>query len=305
MQQIRIGMRSSISHRKDQYCKYVIHSICRAPSPLPPFGAFPVALEEPITTLPHTVFPTLNATGGYAPPYRPDSRASSCFSPMPTRDHQQDVHEEQIAIINQVSLQIRYSTQIPVFDNGNSFILNECVWPANQNSTQHSVVVGVIIAKYTHRIIDILVVCVFCCRDIYQKWCGSMPILVTMTYILVACLAQLTQHTATADPIILHDTHLSRFIKTIYICLRNVSFVEPSQRLQPTQQKKKIQKKRRMDLPIDETQQMYFHLLFVCVCICFQFGARLIQFFFWFDANKNGWSDGKYLLLLLFAVYFE
>lgn len=49
---------------------------------------------------------------------------------------------------------------------------------------------------------------------------------------------------------------------------------------------KKIQKKRRMDLPIDETQQMYFHLLFVCVCICFQFGARLIQFFFWFDANK-------------------
>lgn len=84
--------------------------ICRAPSPLPPFGAFPVALESPMNTLPHTVFPHLNATGGYIAPYRPDSRASSCFSPMPTRDHQQEVQEETAAIITQVST---------YFSNGN------------------------------------------------------------------------------------------------------------------------------------------------------------------------------------------
>ncbi|XP_013107559.1 uncharacterized protein LOC106087167 isoform X5 [Stomoxys calcitrans] len=67
----------------------------RAPSPfLPGPGCYEHALEEPINTLPQTVFPKLNPSGGYVPP-------SSTFQPMPTRDHQQDVAEEQATIVNQ------------------------------------------------------------------------------------------------------------------------------------------------------------------------------------------------------------
>ena len=72
---------------------------CRAPSPfLPGPGHYERALQVPVDTLPHTVFPKLNASGGYVPP--PEN---ACFSPMPTRDHLQDVAEEQAAIVNQVS----------------------------------------------------------------------------------------------------------------------------------------------------------------------------------------------------------
>ncbi|XP_054735666.1 uncharacterized protein LOC129242831 isoform X2 [Anastrepha obliqua] len=69
----------------------------RGPSPfLPGPGQYERALQLPVDSLPQTVFPKLNASGGYVPP-----RESGCFSPMPTRDHQQDVTEEQAAIVNQ------------------------------------------------------------------------------------------------------------------------------------------------------------------------------------------------------------
>lgn len=69
----------------------------RGPSPfLPGPSHFERALQLPVDTLPQTVFPQLNASGGYVAP--PD-----VFAPKPTRDHQQDVAEEQALIINQVS----------------------------------------------------------------------------------------------------------------------------------------------------------------------------------------------------------
>lgn len=69
----------------------------RGPSPfLPGPSHFERALQLPVDTLPQTVFPQLNASGGYVAP-------SDVFSPKPTRDHQQDVAEEQALIINQVS----------------------------------------------------------------------------------------------------------------------------------------------------------------------------------------------------------
>ncbi|CAD7083197.1 unnamed protein product [Hermetia illucens] len=74
----------------------------RAPSPfLPGPGHYETAMAAPVDTLPHTVFPKLNESGGYVPPARPDSSASSRFSPMPTRDHQQEVQEETAAIVKQ------------------------------------------------------------------------------------------------------------------------------------------------------------------------------------------------------------
>ncbi|XP_043651064.1 PDZ and LIM domain protein 4 isoform X5 [Drosophila teissieri] len=67
----------------------------RGPSPfLPGPSHFERALQMPVDTLPQTVFPPLNSSGGYEVP-------SAVFSPKPTRDHQQDVDEEQAAIVNQ------------------------------------------------------------------------------------------------------------------------------------------------------------------------------------------------------------
>ncbi|XP_039485025.1 PDZ and LIM domain protein 2 isoform X4 [Drosophila santomea] len=67
----------------------------RGPSPfLPGPSHFERALQLPVDTLPQTVFPQLNSSGGYEVP-------SAVFSPKPTRDHQQDVDEEQAAIVNQ------------------------------------------------------------------------------------------------------------------------------------------------------------------------------------------------------------
>ncbi|KAG4077421.1 hypothetical protein HA402_002848 [Bradysia odoriphaga] len=65
----------------------------RGPSPLPTYGAYEAALESPVNTLPHTEFPKLNESGGYVTP--------SCFSPMPTRDYQQEAAEETASIISQ------------------------------------------------------------------------------------------------------------------------------------------------------------------------------------------------------------
>lgn len=73
---------------------------CRCPSPLsypPGPESFESVLAEPVNFLPHTSFPSLNGSGGYIP------RPESCFSPMPTRDHLQEVEEETAAIVNQVS----------------------------------------------------------------------------------------------------------------------------------------------------------------------------------------------------------
>ncbi|XP_037940153.1 uncharacterized protein LOC119673023 isoform X3 [Teleopsis dalmanni] len=68
----------------------------RGPSPfLPGPGQYERALQLPVDSLPHTVFPKLNQSGGFVP------NDAARFSPMPTRDHQQDVAEEQAAIVNQ------------------------------------------------------------------------------------------------------------------------------------------------------------------------------------------------------------
>ncbi|XP_064541350.1 PDZ and LIM domain protein 7 isoform X9 [Drosophila montana] len=67
----------------------------RGPSPfLPGPSHFERALQLPVDTLPQTVFPQLNPSGGYVPP-------TSVFAPKATRDHQQDVAEEQALIVNQ------------------------------------------------------------------------------------------------------------------------------------------------------------------------------------------------------------
>ncbi|XP_011179626.1 uncharacterized protein LOC105210401 isoform X5 [Zeugodacus cucurbitae] len=72
----------------------------RGPSPfLPGPGQYERALQLPVDSLPQTVFPKLNASGGYVAPL--PQQQGGCFSPMPTRDHQQDVAEEQAAIVNQ------------------------------------------------------------------------------------------------------------------------------------------------------------------------------------------------------------
>lgn len=74
----------------------------RAPSPLPSGpGSYGAALNSPVTTLPHTVFPSLNSSGGYVTPIRPPSRNSNNFSPRLSRDFQSE--DEQSAILNQVS----------------------------------------------------------------------------------------------------------------------------------------------------------------------------------------------------------
>lgn len=68
----------------------------RAPSPLPSFGTYEAALEAPVNSLPRTEFPKLNESGGYVTP--------TCFSPMPTRDYQQEAADETSSIISQVGI---------------------------------------------------------------------------------------------------------------------------------------------------------------------------------------------------------
>ncbi|XP_034480237.1 uncharacterized protein LOC117786232 isoform X3 [Drosophila innubila] len=71
------------------------HHPHRGPTPfLPGPSHFERALQLPVDTLPQTVFPQLNASGGYV-------ASSDVFAPKATRDHQQDVAEEYAAIINQ------------------------------------------------------------------------------------------------------------------------------------------------------------------------------------------------------------
>lgn len=70
---------------------------------MPRYGSYEAAMEKPIDSLPQTLFPHLNNSGGYIPPPRPESRTSR-FSPMPTRDYQQDELEEAAAIDIQVSV---------------------------------------------------------------------------------------------------------------------------------------------------------------------------------------------------------
>lgn len=70
---------------------------------MPRYGSYEAAMEKPIDNLPHTLFPHLNDSGAYIP--RPESH-NSRFSPMPTRDYQQDELEEAAAIEIQVSVLI-------------------------------------------------------------------------------------------------------------------------------------------------------------------------------------------------------
>ncbi|XP_039150338.1 PDZ and LIM domain protein 3 isoform X6 [Drosophila simulans] len=84
----------------------------RGPSPfLPGPSHFERALQLPVDTLPQTVFPQLNSSGGYEVP-------STVFSPKPTRDHQQDVDEEQAAIVNQV-FHKQFNSPIGLYSNNN------------------------------------------------------------------------------------------------------------------------------------------------------------------------------------------
>ncbi|XP_052846853.1 PDZ and LIM domain protein 3 isoform X6 [Drosophila gunungcola] len=84
----------------------------RGPSPfLPGPSHFERALHMPVDTLPQTVFPQLNSSGGYEVP-------STVFSPKPTRDHQQDVDEEQAAIVNQV-FHKQFNSPIGLYSNNN------------------------------------------------------------------------------------------------------------------------------------------------------------------------------------------
>lgn len=78
----------------------------RAPSPLPPGpGSYNAALNSPVATLPYTVFPNVNSSGGYVSPFRPASRNSNNFSPRPSRDYFNETEDEHSAILNQVSLE--------------------------------------------------------------------------------------------------------------------------------------------------------------------------------------------------------
>lgn len=72
-------------------------ALIRGSSPLPTLGTYDAALESPLNSLPRTEFPKLNESGGYITP---------CFSPMPTRDYQQEAAEETASIISQVPLSL-------------------------------------------------------------------------------------------------------------------------------------------------------------------------------------------------------
>lgn len=79
----------------------------RSPSVIPPYRPeinllqfdFNEQAEQAAQLLPQTNFQAISDCGSS----RPGSRISN-FSPMPTRDHQQDTREEQAAITTQVKL---------------------------------------------------------------------------------------------------------------------------------------------------------------------------------------------------------
>lgn len=75
----------------------------RSPSAVPPYRSdinlLQYAFNEAANLLPQSPFQVINNENGST---RPNSRISN-FSPMPTRDHQQEVSEEVVAITTQVS----------------------------------------------------------------------------------------------------------------------------------------------------------------------------------------------------------
>ncbi|GAB0090466.1 PDZ domain-containing protein [Sergentomyia squamirostris] len=82
-------------------------------SPIQPYSQLPhrnfspagARHQSPYESLPHTVFPHVNESGGYeAPQLSPRPPSSISFSPQPSRDHQVEVQEEVQEILNQVSL---------------------------------------------------------------------------------------------------------------------------------------------------------------------------------------------------------
>uniref|UniRef100_A0A1B0GJ06 Putative pdz domain-containing protein n=1 Tax=Lutzomyia longipalpis TaxID=7200 RepID=A0A1B0GJ06_LUTLO len=60
--------------------------------------------QAPYESLPQTVFPHYNESGGYeAPQLSPRPSSTASFSPQPSRDYQMEVQEEANTILNQVS----------------------------------------------------------------------------------------------------------------------------------------------------------------------------------------------------------
>uniref|UniRef100_A0A1B0GM84 Uncharacterized protein n=1 Tax=Phlebotomus papatasi TaxID=29031 RepID=A0A1B0GM84_PHLPP len=60
--------------------------------------------QSPYESLPQTVFPHVNESGGYeAPQLSPRPPSSTSFSPQPTRDYQLEAQEEASVILNQVA----------------------------------------------------------------------------------------------------------------------------------------------------------------------------------------------------------
>lgn len=83
----------------------------RSPSAIPPYRSeinllqfdFNEQAEQAALLLPQTNFQSISDCGSP----RPNSRASN-FSPMPTRDHQQEIRDEQATITSQVIQQIQW-----------------------------------------------------------------------------------------------------------------------------------------------------------------------------------------------------
>lgn len=77
----------------------------RSPSAIPPYrpdiNLLQYDFNEAANLLPQTSFQVINNENGST---RPNSRISN-FSPMPTRDHQQEISEEITAITTQVNEQ--------------------------------------------------------------------------------------------------------------------------------------------------------------------------------------------------------
>ncbi|XP_055700822.1 LIM domain-binding protein 3 isoform X3 [Phlebotomus papatasi] len=79
-------------------------------SPIPPHSNLPyrnvspagARHQSPYESLPQTVFPHVNESGGYeAPQLSPRPPSSTSFSPQPTRDYQLEAQEEASVILNQ------------------------------------------------------------------------------------------------------------------------------------------------------------------------------------------------------------
>lgn len=99
---------------------------CSLPPYQPEFNLLHVDFDDrAIQMLPKTDFQHISAD--YTNGGRPESRASSRFSPMLTRDHQQEIAEETAAIATQVSIESHITaafTTIRARSNRNKYRMN-------------------------------------------------------------------------------------------------------------------------------------------------------------------------------------